>query len=68
MMDEKLRLKIKKALIKGDLTPAQLSRVLTFRTKKNLQKFIDTINGMYSHDEIMPYTDYTGEKYLVLRK
>ncbi len=68
MMDEKLRLKIKKALLKGDLTPAQLSRVLTFRTKKSMQKFIDTVNAMYSRDEIMPYTDYQGEKYLVLRK
>lgn len=68
MMDEKLRLKIKKALLTGELTPNQLSRVLTFRTKKNIQKFIDTVNAMYSRDEIMPITDYDGTKYLMLRK
>lgn len=64
-MDEKLRLKIRKALADGFLTPAQLSRVLTFRTKKNLQKFMDTVNAMYSNDEILPVT-FEEEKYLML--
>lgn len=67
MMDERIRTKVRKALADGYLTPAQLSRVLMFRTKKNLQKFIDTINAMYSNEEIMPVT-FEDEKYLALRK
>lgn len=65
MMDEKIRLKIKRALKDGVLTPQQLTKVLTFKTKKNLQKFIDTINMMYSNDELMPIT-FEQEKYLML--
>lgn len=67
-MDEKIRTKIRKALTDEALSIHQLSRVLTFRTKKNLQKFIDTINQMYSDDELLLISENQEKYFMLVRK
>lgn len=65
-MDNKIRLKVLKELRDEAVSINQLSKVVRFRTKKNLQTFINTINYMYSNDEVMVLTE-NQEKKLILR-
>lgn len=55
-MDTKMRLKIIKELRDEIISIQELSKIVKFRTNKNLQKFIDTVNEMYNNDELMSVT------------
>ena len=67
-MDTKLRLKIIKELKDEILTIQELSKIVKFRTNKNLQKFIDTVNKMYSNDELLPVTMNQEKCLMLVRK
>lgn len=69
-MDQKTYLNLKKKLLialrDGMMTPEQVaSTVLNIKTKKQLTNLMNTINRMYSHNEIIPVIVYE-EKHLML--
>lgn len=65
-MDKKMRLKVLKQLRNEAVSINELSKMVKFRTRKNLQTFVDTINYMYSKDEVVVLTE-NQEKKLILR-
>lgn len=69
-MDQKTYLNLKKKLLialrDGMMTPEEVaSAVLNIKTKKQLTNLMDTINRMYSHNEIIPVI-VDEEKHLML--
>ena len=67
-MDAKLRTKIIKELKDEILSIQELSKIVKFRTNKNLRKFIDTVNEMYSNDELLPITMNQEKCLMFVRK
>ena len=67
-MDEKMRSKIIKELKDEIVSLQQLSKIVKFRTNKNLQKFIDTINEMCYQDELLPVTMNQEKCLMLVRK
>jgi hypothetical protein len=63
----KIKIKLLKAMQKGLITPYEATKVLTFKTKKELTKLMDTINELYQEEEIIPIT-IEQERYLMLKK
>ena len=69
-MDQKTYLNLKKKLLlalrDGMLTPEQVANaVLCIKTKKQLTNLMDTINRMYSNNELIPVV-VNEEKHLML--
>ena len=64
-MNDKLKQKLRLALQDGILTPEQLTKILTFKTKNQLTNLMNALNEMYSNDEIIPVT-INEEKHLML--
>ena len=67
-MDEKLRSKIIKELKDEIVSIQQLSKIVKFRTNKNLQRFVDTINEMCYRDELMPITMQQEKCLMLIRR
>lgn len=67
-MDTKMRLKIIKELRDEIISIQELSKVVKFRTNKNLQKFIDTVNAMCYQDELLPVTMNQEQCLMLVRK
>lgn len=66
-MNAKMRIKIIKELRDDIVSLQELSKIVKFRTNKNLQTFIDTVNEMCYREELMPVT-MNQEKCLMLIK
>lgn len=64
-MNDKLKQKLRLALRDGILTPEQLTKVLTFRTRNQLTNLMNALNEMYSDDELIPVT-INEQKHLML--
>lgn len=69
-MDQKTYLNLKKKLLialrDGMMTPEEVANaVLNIKTKKQLTNLMNTINRMYSHNEIIPVI-VDEEKHLML--
>lgn len=67
-MNAKMRTKIIKELKDEILTIQELSKIVKFRTNKNLQKFIDTVNEMYNNDELLSVTMNQEKCLMLVRK
>lgn len=67
-MDTKMRLKIIKELKDEIISIQELSKIVKFRTNKNLQMFIDTVNEMYNNDELMSVTMNQERCLMLVRK
>ena len=67
-MDTKMRLKIIKELKDEIISIQELSKIVKFRTNKNLQIFIDTVNEMYNNDELMSVTMNQERCLMLVRK
>lgn len=66
-MENKIKLKLLKAMRDGYISYEQATKILTFKTKKQLTYLMNAINELYSEDKIMPVT-VGQEKGLVLVK
>ena len=66
-MNDKLKQKLIRALEEGMLTPEQITKVLTFKTKGQLIKLMNALNELYSEDKIIPVT-IDDTKHLMLVK
>ena len=67
-MNEKLRSKIIKELKDEIVSLQELSKIVKFRTNKNLQAFIDTINEMCYQDELLSVTMNQKKCLMLVRK
>lgn len=67
-MNIKMRTKIIKELKDEILTIQELSKIVKFRTNKNLQTFIDTVNEMYNNEELMSVTMEQEKCLMLVRK
>ena len=66
-MENKIKIKLLKALRDGYITYEQATNVLLFKTKKQLTYLMNAINELYSEDKIIPVT-IGQEKGLILCK
>lgn len=62
-----MKLKLLKAMRDGYISYEQATKILTFKTKKQLTYLMNAINELYSEDKIMPVT-VGQEKGLILVK
>lgn len=67
-MNAKMRTKIIKELKDEIISIQELSKIVKFRTNKNLQRFIDTVNEMYNNDELMSVTMNQERCLMLVRK
>lgn len=67
-MEKKLYLKIRMALKDEILTPQDLTKILTFKTKGQLQRLMDALNEMYSDDQIVPVTIENTKHLMLVRR
>jgi hypothetical protein len=67
-MNAKMRTKIIKELKDEIISIQELSKIVKFRTNKNLQKFIDTVNEMYNNDELLSVTMNQERCLMLVRK
>ena len=67
-MNAKMRIKIIKELKDEIISIQELSKIVKFRTNKNLQMFIDTVNEMYNNDELMSVTMNQERCLMLVRK
>lgn len=66
-MENKIKIKLLRALRDGYITYKEATDVLLFKTKKQLTYLINAINELYSEDKIMPVS-IGQEKGLILKK
>lgn len=66
-MENKIKIKLLRALRDGYITYEEATDVLLFKTKKQLTYLINAINELYSEDKIMPVS-IGKEKGLILKK
>lgn len=66
-MENKIKLKLLRALRDGYITYEQATDVLFFKTKKQLTYLMNAINELYSEDKVMPVS-IGQEKGLILCK
>lgn len=66
-MENKIKIKLLRALRDGYITYEEATDVLLFKTKKQLTYLINAINELYSEDKIMPVS-IGQEKGLILKK
>ena len=64
-MNDKLKQKLRLALNDGVLTPEQLTKILTFKTRNQLTNLMNALNEMYSNDELIPVM-INEQKHLML--
>ena len=67
-MNAKMRTKIIKELKDEIISIQELSKIVKFRTNKNLQMFIDTVNEMYNNDELLSVTMNQEKCLMLVRK
>ena len=66
-MENKIKLKLLKAMRDGYISYEDATKVLMFKTKKQLTHLMNAINELYNEDKVMPVT-LGQEKGLVLCK
>ena len=55
-MENKIKLKLLKAMREGYISYEDDTKVLMFKTKKQLTYLMNAINELYNEDKIMPVT------------
>lgn len=66
-MENKIKLKLLKAMRDGYISYEDATKILLFKTKKQLTYLMNAINELYSEEKVMPVT-VGQEKGLVLVK
>lgn len=67
-MKTKLKVKLLKAMRDGYISYEDATKILTFKTKKQLTYLMNAINELYSEDKVIPMTIGQEKGLLLVRK